>query len=559
MNSWELASKLEKISRLVKFTSSRSLSGSYVDGAFAFITLDEDDVPLGAVEAFNASGTISDKIAYDAKEIIKNGRSQTERELEAEIPKGIQNLLELEYLKTYTIRRLHDELGIETVDELEKSLATGHLSSKEGFGYRFSEQTLGMIKQYKTGKRVILHQKAYHLSNLLLKSIMRLQDASQAYIAGDVRRGKETTDKLDFVVICQKPVTSFAQKICESLQLKDILPIKSGCSGHLYGITVRIHLCRPEYAGSAIAMATGPGDYYQKLCARAPGARKSNAGFLLIKGSEELFHKKLQLPFIPPEIREWPDVIEQSENKPFWNLVEKDDILGDFHNHSNWSDGTSSIPKIMDIASQVGLEYIATTDHAFEIPVGVGLNSQKLDRQLDLIRKLNSSKNSLKIIPGIEFNISTNGNVDFETRQSIWKIGSLHSGLGESKETNEDRYLNAISKKMINSIGHPTARELLVRQPLELDWDKVFASCARNEVYVELNWAPDRLDPSWQVALNAKKHGCRFVLGGDTHHASQLFDRDLSVTHARRAGLCKENLLNCDEYEKARRSIWRES
>lgn len=559
MNSWELAARLEKVSRLLKFTTNKRQSGSYLDGAFAFITLDEDDVPFGAVEAFNASGAITDIVSRDAKDIIKNGVSQTEKELENAIPKGIQNLLELEYLKTYTIRRLYDEIGIETIDELERALRNGSLLSKEGFGYRFNEQTLGIVKQYKTGKRVILHQKAYHLSKLIVKAIMKIPDVSQALIAGDVRRGKETTDKIDFLVVCQKPVREFALQVGDSLQLKELLPTKYGCTGALNDITIRIHFCRPEYIGSALSLATGPGDHYQRLCARAPGARKSNAGFMLIKGDEELFYKKLHLPFIPPEIREWPDIIEISETKPFWNLVEYGDILGDFHNHTHWSDGNYSIPKLMEVAGQVGLEYIAITDHANEIPVGVGLTSQKLDKQLDLIRKLNSSRNSVKLIPGIEYNIGINGEVDFETRQSIWKIGSMHSGLGESKEVNEERYLKPIIRKKINAIGHPTARELLVRQPLELDWDRIFGACASNEVAVELNWAPDRLDPPWQVARIAQKHGCRFVLGSDTHHISQLLDRELSLSHARRAGLCKENLLNCDEYEKARRAIWRES
>lgn len=559
MNSWELAARFERVSRLLKFTSDKRLSGSYLDGAFTFITLDEDDVPFGAVEAFNASGAITDAVAKNAKEIIKNGVSHAEKELENAVPKGIQNLLELDCLKTYSIRKLHDDIGIETIDELERALKNSSLMTKEGFGFRFSEQTMGMIRQHKTGKRIILHQKAFHLSRLIVKAIMKIRDVSQAIIAGDVRRGKETTDKLDFLVVCQKPVREFALQIGSSLQLKELLPSKFGCTGTLYGITIRIHLCRPEYIGSALSLATGPGDHYQRLCTRAPGARKSNAGFILIKGDEELFYKKLQLPYIPPEIREWPDIIEISETKPFWNLVEYDDILGDFHNHTHWSDGNYSIPKLMEIAGQVGLEYMAITDHANDIPVGVGLTSQKLDKQLDLIRKLNSSKNAVKLIPGIEFNIGMNGDLDFETRQSVWKIGSMHSGLGEPKEVNEERYLKPILRKQINVLGHPTARELLVRQPLELDWERIFGACASNGVAVELNWAPDRLDPSWQVARIAQKHGCRFVLGSDTHHISQLLDRELSLSHARRAGLYKENLLNCDEYEKARRAIWRES
>jgi DNA polymerase (family 10) len=559
MNSWELAARLERVSRLMKFTSEKRQSDSYLDGSFAFITLDDDEVPFGAVEAFNASGTITDIVAKDAKEIIKNGISQTEKDLENTVPKGIDNLLELDYLKTYSIRKLHDDIGIETVDELERALQNGRLLSKDGFGLRFCEQTLGMVKQYKTGKRVILRQKAYHLSKLIIKAIMKIPDVSQAIIAGDVRRGKETTDKLDILVVCQKPVREFALMVGKSLQLKELLPTKFGCTGTLHDITVRIHLCRPEYVGSALSFATGPGDFYQRLCTLAPGTKKSNAGFMLIKGDEELFYKNLNLHFIPPEIREWPDIIEISLTKPFWNLVEYDDILGDFHSHTHWSDGNYSIQKLMEVAGQVGLEYIAITDHAYEIPVGVGMTSQKLDKQLDLIRKLNSSKNAVKLIPGIEFNISLNGDVDFETRQSIWKIGSMHSGLGESKEVNEERYLKPIIKKKINALGHPTARELLVRQHLELDWDKIFLACANNEVAVELNWAPDRLDPPWQVARIAHKHGCRFVLGSDTHHISQLLDRELSLSHARRAGLYKENLLNCDEYEKARRAIWRES
>jgi len=205
----------------------------------------------------------------------------------------------------------------------------------------------------------------------------------------------------------------------------------------------------------------------------------------------------------------------------------------------------------------MGLEYLTVTDHAQGISVTKGLSAQDLEAQTDKIRKMNAFKGTVKIVPGIEYNIDADGHVDFQTRQKIMRIGALHSGLGDDPSILENRYLRAISSGAIDIVAHPTLRRLLVRPPIEIDWDMIFSECSKAGVAVELNYAPDKLDPPWQVARIAMKHGCMFALGSDAHYALHLKELPSGVKLARRAGVSRENLLNCKSYEQVRELCWR--
>ncbi len=557
MNSWELAERLLSFARLVRLATGKPESYSFIDSATTIRSLDLDSVGTETLDYFYGQGQITG-VAYDfCREVANTGTSSLEGKLFRQIPKGITNLNEVEGLKPATVAKLYDELGIETIEELKKATQDGLLVRSSGFGARFSKQIDGMVAQHLSGKRTLLLTNARHLANLLVASCKRLTLVSKAFVSGDIRRGKETIDRIDIICVVEGPSQEIAKSVADFLGLSKQEEIRSGFSGEISGVHVRVHLCKGDYLGSAICATTGPADFYQKLCARARHAKRNRAGYLMVKGDEELFFSKLGLPFLPPEIREWPDAIELSEQTKTWDLVEAEDILGDLHVHTDWSDGRSKIGDLVKEAESIGLQYFAVTDHASGIEVARGLGQAQLGKQLDLIRKRNSFATSIKIIPGIEFNIDQLGGIDYEMRHHVFRLGAIHKELGQDKLALEMRYLKTLNDRQINTLAHPTVRKLLVRPPLELDWETVFSACALNGVFVELNYAGDRLDPPWQIAQIAVKKRCKFTLGGDIHHFSQLRDLPLGVQLAKRAGIKKEMLLNCEPYENVLKVVWR--
>ena len=557
MNSWELAEKLNFLARLARYANTGIGSNQFLDASTTIRHLDVDEVEPQMVGFLLAQGLLSETTASAISEIIKTGNSSLEQALLKKTPKGVQSLLEVSGLSIPNIARLYEDCGIETLEELRKASRSGLLSSRKGFGERFSRQVEGMVTQTLSGRRTLPLSNAIHLVNLLQRKVKHFEEASKVFVAGDIRRGKELIEKIDLLVVVSKPTVKTAQEISKYLELGECTITKYGCEGQISGVQVRVHLCRPEYIGSAMCLATGPGDHYQKLCSRTIFKNRSVAGFLLVKGDEESFYKQLGLPYIPPEIREWPDCMELSEGRPRWDLVEEDDIMGDLHAHTPWSDGRSRLSELVRQAEQMGLEYITITDHAQGISVTKGLSAQDLEAQTDKIRKMNAFKGTVKIVPGIEYNIDADGHVDFQTRQKIMRIGALHSGLGDDPSILENRYLRAISSGVIDIVAHPTLRRLLVRPPIEIDWDMIFSECSKTGVAVELNYAPDKLDPPWQVARIAMKHGCTFALGSDAHYALHLKELPSGVKLARRAGVSRENLLNCKSYEQVRELCWR--
>ncbi|NMD13778.1 MAG: PHP domain-containing protein, partial [Caldisericales bacterium] len=522
MNSWELAEKLNFLARLARYTNIGIGSNQFLDASTTIRHLDVDEVEPQMVGFLLAQGLLSETTASAISEVIKTGNSSLEQTLLKKIPKGVQNLLQVSGLSIPNIVRLYEDCGIETLEELRKASRGGLLSSRKGFGERFSRQVEGMVTQTLSGRRTLPLSNAIHLANLLQRKVKHFEEASKVFVAGDIRRGRELIEKIDLLVVVSKPTIKTAQEISKYLEFGERNITKYGCEGQVSGIQVRVYLCRPEYIGSAMCLATGPGDHYQKLCSRTAFKNRSVAGFLLIRGDEESFYKQLGLPYIPPEIREWPDCIELSEGKLSWDLVEEDDILGDLHAHTPWSDGRSRLSELVRQAEQMGLEYLTVTDHAQGISVIKGLSARDLEAQTDKIRKMNAFKGTVKIVPGIEYNIDADGHVDFQTRQKIMRIGALHSGLGDDPSILENRYLRAISSGAIDIVAHPTLRRLLVRPPIEIDWDMIFSECSKMGVAVELNYAPDKLDPPWQVARIAMKHGCMFALGSDAHYALHL-------------------------------------
>ena len=558
MNSWELSEKLRWLYHLACIIEPLR-SKAYVDGAMFANALETNSVTTEAFEFGKQQGILYDYVANDALELIRTGLSSTESEYLKRIPKGIVNLLGIEGMRASNASRLYHDLGIETIEELKRASMSGTIASRQEFGQRFSDQVGYLATQSLSGRRAVPLPRMLHFAKLVLDKLSLHPDVKKAFVVGEVRRGKELIEKVDFLCAVSKPNDSLAQDIAKKIELEKIEIIPSGVQGYFFGVLVRVHLCKPKYVGSALAWSTGPGDFYQRLESLLFKPYRTRAGFIAVIGDEKSFFDRLGLAFIPPEIREWPDVIELTKGVESWDLIGDDDALGDLHCHTSWSDGRSRLSELIFEAERMKLEYIAITDHADRTGVVKGLTRQSLVKQMDLINRANSGQNQCRVIPGIEFNIDDDGKVDFEMRQNILRLGGLHFGLGQHPEQITNRYITAIQSGQIDILVHSTTRQLQHRPALELDWEQIFLNCAKYGVAVEMNYAPDRCDIPWQLGRIADKCGCFFSIGGDIHGASQLTNFKIGAVLARRSGLSIKKVLNSNPYDFILGKKWRVS
>ncbi len=556
MTSWEIATRLRKISRMIPFSEKITGSLRYLDAATLLFSLDLDDVHEELITHFENTGVMDKKVCADIFEMLKSENSTIEMNLMEYVPKGIRNLLHLDNLRPATVSQLYYDLGIETIDELKRAFDNNILTGKKSLGKRFSEQLRHHLTLYYKGNSSLFLYKAEYLANLIKRRIEKTNLTSSVLIVGDVRRGKEEITNIDILCVAEKPNINLSTDLMNKLGLPKSEITNSGFSAIYEKMNVRIHFCKEKYLGSVLVFFTGPNEHYDKLSKKIGHAKRVKAGFFKILGDEKTFYKKLGLSYIPPEVREWEDAIELTEAGKTWNLLELEDIQGDLHVHTTWSDGRSNFKQLGYTAKNHSLNYISITDHAQKIKVARGIDLVSLKKQIKILQKMNSYETDFAFIPGIELNIDKSGEIDYTLRENILKLGAIHSEMGCTPSEIENRYINAIRSGNINIIAHPSGRKLKVRDEFDVDWKKIFTEAAKNNVAIELNYAPDRMDLRWELARIADEAECKFTIGGDIHFAGQLNHIKYGAKIAKRAGLSSEKVLNCLPARELRLLLW---
>jgi len=270
-----------------------------------------------------------------------------------------------------------------------------------------------------------------------------------------------------------------------------------------------------------------------------------------------MVYKILGMDWIPPEIRENRGEIEASIKHQLPKLIKSGDIKGDLHIHSDWSDGELNIGEIADIANNMDYGYIAITDHTAGLGITHGLKEKDIGEYITEITQTNSklqtSNSKLKILAGAEVNILTNGNLDISDK-GLSKldvvVASIHSGFRQPREQVTERLLKAIENPNIDIIGHPSGRLLGSRQPLDIDWQKIFRAAKANNVAMEINAHPQRLDLNDELAMMAKEMGVKMVISTDMHHSEHFQNMRYGVAVARRGWLEKSDIINTWSIEK---------
>lgn len=510
---------------------------------------------------------VGEAITKKVEEFVSSGKLDYLEKLRLGIPPGLLELLNLQDVGPKTVGRLYIELKITSLDELQRACEEHRVSKLKGFGDKTEERILQSIQFYRGSSTRFLLSKGDEVASAMLQHLSGL--AKHMTAAGSLRRRKETVGDIDIIVASSEPAEIMERFVAHpdvsivysKGETKSSIMLNSG-------LQVDLRVIEEKSYGAALLYFTGSKDHNVELRNLAIDkgmklneyALSSRTGSEFIAGgTEEEVYSALGLQYIEPELREARGEITLAAEGKLPKLVAEEDIRGDMHCHTNWTDGSSPIEAMVEAAEKRGYKYIGISDHSKSSKVAKGLSEEKMERQLKRVEKLNSSgKYSIKVLCGSEVDILPDGKLDYDNEllsRMDYVIGSVHSRFNMDKGEMTGRLLSAMSNDFLTILGHPTGRELGRRDAYSFSTDSIFETAREKHVLLEVNGSPERLDLNDQLILEASRLGCSFVLNTDSHHFTSLANMRYALAMARRGWLTPQQVANTRDFGALIREI----
>jgi DNA polymerase (family 10) len=508
----------------------------------------------GLMELPGIGKGIADKI----REYVESGKITKYQELKKRYPVDFANLTKIAGMGSKKAFKLYMELKVKDIATLKKALEQHKISKLEGFGER-SEEVIaqGLERLEKSSGRMLLGTalpEAEAIRDKLLASGL----VEKAIVCGSTRRMRETVGDIDILLISDKgrKVMDFVAGLpeVESIVAKGDTKISVVLK---IGLNCDFRLVEKESFGAAIQYFTGNKDHNVKLreIAIKKGYKLNEYGLFDKKNvnaasgiTENNIYEKLGLDFMEPEMRENRGEIELALQHKLPKIVQLDDILGDLHVHSDRTDGTDSFEDLANAEIKLGRKYLGLTDHSKSEYVTGGMGDKEFEKYFSDVDKANDKLNGrLKLLKSGEVDILKDGKLDLKDKtldQMDYVLAAVHTSIGLDKQTMTKRVMDAISSGHVNILAHPTDRLINQREPLNLDLDAVFDAAKKNNVVMEIDSFPERLDLNDENAIKAKKFGLKFSISTDAHRTSHLQFMRYGIGVAKRAWLTKGDVIN---------------
>lgn len=499
---------------------------------------------------------LSEKIA----ELIETGKCKEHIELKKTIPKGLLQLLDIRGLGPKKVKLLYTNLAIKNIAELKKACEKHLIRTLEGMGEKSENEILKAIDEHErfSTDRVCINEAMSEVIHIIdyMKSV---DDIIQIQYAGSLRRRRDTVGDIDILTTVADPLKSHEKVIGHFVKYSEIAEIiaEGDTKSSVIlksGIQVDLRVIDNVVFGAALHYFTGSKEHNIKIrdLAKRKGLKISEYGVFkgdkLVGGkTEEEIFKSVGLPYIIPEIRENSGEVEYGiEHQKFPEFVELKDIKGDLHVHTLYSDGENTIEEMAHTMLEHGYKYFAVTDHSAMMGITGGMDKAKIMKQWKEIDKLNK-KLDIKILKGAEVDILKNGDLDFEDevlKKLDVVIISAHMNNRIDKDSQTKRLIAAIENPYSMILGHLTGRIINKRVEMEFDMEKIIEACVINNVALEINANPVRLDLVDKYVRMAKSMGAKFVINTDSHGLDQTYFMDYGIGVARRGWLTKADVLN---------------
>ena len=518
----------------------------------------EDLVREGKVTELPGVGK---SIAGKIEEIVKTGRLRYHEELKKKLPVDLYALTQVEGVGPKIAKLLYEHLGVRNLDDLERAAREGRIRTVPGLGPKVEEKILrGLAEARKTEKRVLLGY-ALPLAEGIRDKLRESGLFKGVEIAGSLRRGKETIGDIDILGISDRPHDA-ADAFASLPDVEEVLakgPKKTSVR-LADGVQVDLRIVPAESFGAALQYFTGSQAHNIRLRERAVSLGFKLNEYGVFKGeervagrTEEEVYKALGLPWIPPELREDRGEIQAAEEGKLPKLVEPEQILGDLHVHTDWSDGKGSLEEMAKAAMELGYRYIAIVDHFRFAQAIPGLGPEELARQMEAIQELNRKLKGFRLLSGIEANILPDGTIDVPRellRELEVVVAAIHTHMRMPKKEMTKRLLSAIENEDVDIIAHPSGRLIGERSAYEVDWEEVFRRAAKYGTILEVNANPQRLDLCAEHVREAIDTGVKLALGTDAHHPDHLWFMRYGILTARRGWAEAKDVINTLSLDK---------
>jgi len=506
---------------------------------------------------YDALPGIGADLAAKIAELIGTGRLRALEKLRRQVPPGVRALLSLPGMGPVRVRTLMTELRVKDRGDLERALADGRLAQVRGFGPTVQsrlQKALALTAATEAPKRLPISVAAQY-AEPLRRYVASIPGVSKVEIAGSYRRGRETVGDLD-VLVCAPSGAGVFASLERYTEVREMTASGTTKAAGLLssGLQFDVRVVPPRSFGAALQYFTGSKDHGIRLRRRAQerGLKLSEYGLYrgekpLAGETEQGVYQALGLPWIPPELREDRGEIEAAEKHALPVLVERSDLKGDLHVHTDATDGRDSLEDMVAAARARKLSYIAITDHGKYLGIVRGLDAQRLARQCDAIDELNAKLDRFTVLKGAEVDILENGTLalsDQALAQLDVVVIAIHSHFELSLAKQTARVLRALERPSASILAHPSGRLLGEREPYALDFDRVLDAVQERGCILEVNGQPSRLDLDDVHLKAARDRGVMLSLASDSHSVDQFVNLDGAVRQARRGWARKEDVVN---------------
>lgn len=505
---------------------------------------------------------IGKNIAAKISEILTTGRLQKLEDLLREVPPGLLDIMSLPGIGPKRAGMIYKNLGVSSIEDLAKAAREGRIRDLQGMGSKTEKDIIRYIEIREDIHRRVLLVTAQELADELSGYIKLLAGVAKVEAGGSLRRRQETVGDVDLVVAADD-----SQKVLDALEshprIKEIVE-RDGYRGRYqtnWGILVDVEVVPVQFFETALFLSTGSKAHLERLqkLIREKGISNpfSNDNFGMYKEEKDIYGS-LGLPYIPPELREDRGEVEAAEHNRLPDIIKLEDIKGDLHIHSNWSDGLNAIEKIVARAREKGYQYMAVTDHSQSLKIAKGLPLEKLKKQHELIRSMNDNLEDFYIFTGIEVDILPKGGLDCPEeilKETELVVASVHSAFKQDRETMTARIVSAVENKNVDIIGHLTGRLIAQREEYALDVERVLEAASSCGTILEINASPDRLDLNDINARKAKEKGIKMSINTDAHDLKRMDEMPYGVSVARRAWLESGDVINTMTVRKLKKFL----
>jgi DNA polymerase (family 10) len=499
--------------------------------------------------------------------LLDDGEIPSAVRMKKQFPATLIAVTRVPGLGAKTARKLFEEIGVATLDDLKDAAESGRIRDVRGLGEKQEERILAALAgmgEPGEGPGRLLLSKVEPVAEELAAALREHPAAHRVEIGGSVRRRAETSKDIDLIATAERP-----RELAEYLAGHPLIaaagtPGDNGLRAQTHnGVAVDLRIVAPEAFGNLLQHFTGSKAHNVKLREAAVakglsvsehGITDTESGDVALCATEEEVYERLGYSYIEPELREGRGELGAAARGELPELVRVADIRGDLHCHTTLSDGRNSLEEMAAGAQTLGYEYLAITDHSASHGFGNHVTDEMLSERIEEIRRFNeTAPEGFRLLAGSEINIGLDGKLDYPDElvaELDWVVASIHTAFKADSDWMTGRVLAAIDNPLVDCIGHLTGRLIGRREPYPVDIEKIAEAAARTGTMLEINGNPNRRDLSEHHARLAAEAGARIVLTTDAHGVETMANVRYAAATARRAWLTPDQVANTRGWEE---------